>query len=49
MKNKPGPKVARQQLAAAVKAQKKAASRVRKANRELCDAQERAKNRKKKK
>ena len=44
--NKPGLKVARRQLAAAVKAQKKAASRVRKANREICDAQKRAKNRK---
>ena len=48
MKSKPGLKVARRQLAAAVKAQKKADSRVRKANREICDAQKRAKHRTKK-
>ena len=48
MERKPGLKVARQKLAAAVKAQKKVASRVRKANREVCDAQKRAKHRKNK-
>ena len=49
MERKPGLKVSRRQLAAAVKAQKKASTRVRKANRDVCDAQKRAKNRRKKK
>ncbi len=48
MERKPGLKVAREKLTAAVKAEKKAASRVRKANRDVCDAQKRANNRKKK-